>query len=85
MRKYLRIFGNVNREEVVETGGRPLSSAVRDAFGFFRAMLANLHQHVTSVLNHVDLCVYRRAVAALACGPAQVARTASLTHILCPG
>ena len=40
----------------------PLNEYTREAFEFFEAMLANLRQHVTSVLSHVELHVQPQPV-----------------------
>ena len=46
----------------------PLNEYKREAFELFEAMLANLRQHVTSVLSHVELRVQPQPVYAMADG-----------------
>jgi preprotein translocase subunit SecA len=46
----------------------PLNEYKREAFELFEAMLANLRQHVTSVLSHVELRVQPQPVFAMAGG-----------------
>ena len=46
----------------------PLNEYKREAFELFEAMLANLRQHVTSVLSHVELRVQPEPVFAMAGG-----------------
>jgi preprotein translocase subunit SecA len=44
----------------------PLNEYKREAFELFEAMLANLRQHITSVLSHVELRVQRAPIMAMA-------------------
>jgi preprotein translocase subunit SecA len=50
----------------------PLNEYKREAFELFEAMLANLRQHVTSVLSHIELRVQQPAFAELPAEPEEV-------------
>jgi preprotein translocase subunit SecA len=52
----------------------PLNEYKREAFELFEAMLANLRQHITSVLSHVELRVQPQPVYAMAGGEPEEAR-----------
>src|SRR6266478_3581406 len=51
----------------------PLNEYKREAFELFEAMLANLRQHITSVLSHVELRVQPEPVYAMAGGEPEMA------------
>ncbi len=51
----------------------PLNEYKREAFELFEAMLANLRQHITSVLSHVELRVEPQPVYAMAGGEPEMA------------
>jgi preprotein translocase subunit SecA len=54
-----KIGGDLRQEINLRAYGQrePLNEYKREAFELFEAMLANLRQHVTSVLSHVELRV----------------------------